>query len=93
MPSSQHQWEHIPLATIQRLKPGILRDRVDARMDQVNRQRKRIGRPKATGPKGLNNLLNEVWGLVSRQKAAKDLDVGYPAPSLAPESNRRLSVG
>jgi hypothetical protein len=24
------------------------------------------------------HLLNEVWGLLSRQKAAKDLDVGYP---------------
>ncbi len=79
MPLSRHQCPDLPLDAIQRLEPGIPPHQVEDVMDMVHRQRKRIGRLKATDLKGFNNLLNEVWELLSRHKAAKDLDIDYPA--------------
>ena len=77
MPSTQHQCAHIPLPTIQQLERRNLQDRVEAVMDLVHRQRKRIG-----FPKGFNKRFNEVLkrlnsGDTSRRQVARELGIGY----------------
>jgi DNA invertase Pin-like site-specific DNA recombinase len=64
------------------LERGILRERVKAGMERARRQGHRIGRPRVTDRRGFKASYGAVLerldqGLVSRRKAALELNIGY----------------